>query len=202
VSVAALLLQIASLTPRLQSGDPPALPPQAAAGGQAILELAVGAGGSVTEVRVLRDGPPFTTALRDAVKNWTFAAVEDAPARVLVAGVFRPPALFQVGPPAGEPSSDVAAASEDVPFPVQVASPAYPPKATGDGVVVLEAEVGVDGRLQRARVVRSAGAFDAPAIEALTRWMFRPARSGGRPVDATAYVVFGFRQPVTAPPRK
>jgi TonB family protein len=201
MSSALLLLQLASAAPQFVGGELPTIPPQAAGGGQVILELTVDAHGSVAGVRVLRDGPPFTAALRDAAKGWRFGGATDASSKALLVGVFRPPALFDVGPTDADPARDVASASEDVPFPIQIATPAYPPKATGDGAVLLEAEVGAGGLLQRARVVRATGAFASAAIEALARWSFRPARAGGRAVDSTAYVVFGFREPVT-PPRR
>jgi TonB family protein len=69
-------------------------------------------------------------------------------------------------------------------------------------VVLVEALVGVDGRIRQSQVVTEASGFDRAALDATARWSFRPARRNGRAVEAYAYLLFGFRQPTSAGPRK
>ena len=76
--------------------------------------------------------------------------------------------------------------------------PVYPADAIFDGVVLAEAQVGADGRIDRARLIRSTPVFSQAALDALRAWTFRPARVAGRPVASRVYVVFAFRQPVTS----
>jgi TonB family protein len=56
-------------------------------------------------------------------------------------------------------------------------------KAKYQGVVVLSAIVGVDGRVHDARVVRSLGmGLDQRALEVVKLWKFDPGKKDGRPV--------------------
>jgi len=97
----------------------------------------------------------------------------------------------------GTVPKNVATASDDIPFPLTTIMPPYPVSALFDGTVLLEAEVGSDGHVLTATVLRSAAVFDRPAIEALKKWVFRPASVRSVPTNSFAYVSFGFRQPVT-----
>jgi Gram-negative bacterial TonB protein C-terminal len=181
-------------------------PPTVAGGGEVLLEVSVDVEGAVFNTRVLRHTPPFTDLLRQAVRQWRFQpAVEDGravPSRLLVAGVFRPPTL--IGPAVGETPKDVAQPTADVPFPIEIVPPAFPPNVvipgaglTGlDAQTVVEIGVAADGKVQVARVLRTtAAAFDSPSLDAAGRWRFRGA---GR--QAFVYAVFGFRPPVVVGP--
>jgi TonB family protein len=67
-------------------------------------------------------------------------------------------------------------------------------KAKYQGIVVLTIEVGEDGKPRRLRVVRGLGlGLDEKAIEAVSRWKFRPALRSGRAVPAAATVEVNFR---------
>jgi outer membrane biosynthesis protein TonB len=198
---------------RLRSGAPPAIPVQAVGGGDVALELALDAAGRVTSARVLRDTPPFTSALAAAVATWQFEPAEDAaspgpgenparvprqrvPSRVLVLGVFRPPALFPMT--IGTPPKVVDGPSEAVPNPhAPPRMPLYPPNAQFDGVVIVEHRVAASGAIAETRVVQSAPGFDQAALVASDTLSYRPARVNGRPSPAFVYIVSGFRQPVT-----
>lgn len=196
-----------------RGGAVPQIPVLAVSGGEVLLEASIDKEGRVTAIRPLRHTPPFTDAVAAAVRTWTFAPAEDidAPApgalpdpatrkpiesTVLVAAVFRPPALFAVT--LGEPPRDVATPSEGVPYPlVPLQMPVYPAMALADGVVLLELDVAAHGGLRNSRILRSTPAFDAPALEAARTLLFRPARVHQRAAGAFVYVIAGFRQPVT-----
>jgi TonB family protein len=61
------------------------------------------------------------------------------------------------------------------------------------GVVILWAVIGPDGRPANLGVARSLGmGLDEKAVEAVQRWRFEPARKDGRPVPARIYVEVDF----------
>jgi TonB family protein len=195
-----------------RGGPLPVIPVQAVGGGEVYLEVTVSSAGLVTDAKPLRTTPPFTSTLTDAVSQWQFRPAEEAvvpasgqPAdpnvrkrvdsKVFVAGVFRPPTLN--APTLGTPPQDVASASDEIPFPTMAVTPVYPPLARDSGSVLVEVRVGRAGNVIDATAVRSSPSFDAPALDAARRWTFRPARMHGAPIEAFAYIVFAFRQPVT-----
>jgi TonB family protein len=190
---------VSASTPRLANGDAPALPVDMLGGGQVILEVTVDDAGTPADVKVLRDTPPFTGLLRKAVLGWKFEP--RAPGTVLVAGVYAPPTLYLPAP--GTPPSDAGSPSASIPFPTTIVPETYPPTArAGGGSVLVEVQVDAEGAVSSAAVVRSAPAFDGTALEAARRWRFRPARSDGAPAASSAYLVFGFPEPVVPPPAK
>ena len=188
---------------RYRDGDVPPLPQMTPGGGEVFLQVNVDTAGRVGDIVALRETPPFTALVVDAVRGWQFlpALGENGTvaSNVFVAGIFRPPALH--GRALGEQPRDLAASAANMPFPILFSSPAYPPAAFQSGVVMLEAEVGEDGRPADVRVIRAAPPFDAISRAALQDWMFRAARVGDGPVRGYAYVIFGFSAPVTGPRR-
>jgi TonB family protein len=200
-----------------RDGDLPQISIRALGGGQVFLELSVSSSGVVRSVTTLRATPPFTEALSNVARGWQFHPAEEefepaagqpvdpkprkpVESKVLVAGIFRPPSLNT--PTLGEPPKDTASASEETPFPVTTTTPPYPPLARDAGVVLVEVRVDTGGRVADARVIRSAPPFDEPALDAARQWTFRPARLHGASVATLAYVVFGFRPPITVAPRR
>jgi TonB family protein len=182
----------------------PRLPITTTAGGEVLLHVKLDTAGTPELIFGILETPPFAEALREAVREWQlpWAAAEAGP-DILVAGVFRSPALLELSNLPTPPSS-AAIAPRVLPFPVEWARPAYPPTGTGDAVVIVELRVGETGGIRGATVVRSTPGFDAAAVDAAWQWRFRPAVRDGRPVSTIAYLVFGFRAPVTAanpPPR-
>jgi TonB family protein len=190
---------------RFSSGSLP-LPPQQAIGWlEVVMQVTVGAAGVVESIEALRATEPLAGILRPAIDRWRFEpALEDGHAvgsQVLVAAVYRPATFFNT-PSLGEPPRDLAPPSRGIPFPTFAPAPAYPPRALGDGVVLLELLVGMSGEVRTAHIMRSSGTgFNSIAMRTAARWQFRPARRGGGPVPAFAYLIFGFRQPVVADPR-
>ncbi len=74
--------------------------------------------------------------------------------------------------------------------------PVYPHEAfmkKVEGVVTLEILIGIDGRVGRARVLRSIPQLDAAAIQTVRQWVFSPAIKGGRPVPTIANAPVSFR---------
>ena len=184
---------------RRVSGSLPATPPPTVIGWiDETLEVAIDATGHVAEVKMLRATQLPTDPLALAVADWRFRPAtyggHAVPSRVLVAAMFRPPQLYD-NPTLGAPPVDLAAPSDEIPFPLVNTPPRYPPLAIGDAIVLVEASVTANGRAQRLRIVGGAPTFDRAALDAAIRWSYRPARWNNRVVQAYAYLVFGFRQP-------
>jgi TonB family protein len=191
---------------RLLNGPlPPPLSPVVIGRIEETLEVVVDATGRVAQATPLRASPLPADPLRPTVAEWRFQPAIDrgrmVPSRVLVAAIFRPPQLYD-SPTLGDPPVNLAAPSDEIPFPIATETPPYPPRAIGDGVVLVEVLVDVDGRVRQARIISGAAGFDRPALDAAGRWSFRSARWNGRAVEAYAYLVFGFRQPVVVAPLK
>jgi len=199
------------LPARLVEGPAPAPPgQQIVGGGEVLLDLTVATNGQVASVGRVRVTPPYTDLVAEAVGSWRFSPSEmttrenrrrRVESHVLVAAVYRPPALYNSGS-LGEPPKDVARPLAALPIPHELIAPPYPPNGRGDGTVVLEVEVGPDGSPQAVRVVHSGGGFDSAAIQATQGWSFAPARLDDAAVPAFAYVVMGFREPMVAGRRR
>ena len=67
-------------------------------------------------------------------------------------------------------------------------------KAKYSGTVVLYIEVDTNGQARNVRVVKGIGlGLDEKAIEAVTKWKFRPGMKDGRPVIVKAQIEVNFR---------
>ena len=190
----------ASGAARLISGSVPALPsPNAIGWIDEMIELTVDEAGQVQSVRPLL-AAAGTSLVARAVVDWRFEpAIRGGRAEashVLVAAIFRPPSVYD-NPAAGSPSRTLGAPSPDVPAPAVTAEPVYPPLAVADAVAIVEVLVGADGVVRAAHLVDGAPGFEAASLDAARRWSFRPARLNGQPISVFAYLVFGFRRPVT-----
>lgn len=178
-------------------------------GGEVLLEVSVDRAGTVTGMKPLRETATFTERMVQSVKTWHFTPAEASIAaalrkpggpttqpvdsKVLVAGIFRRPAV--IGVTQGAPIQDVAAASNDIPFPTSIATPPYPPGTMSPGVVLVEVSVDASGGVMDAKIRVPAPGFDSAALDAARQWKFRAARPDGSGAPAVAYIVFGFPVP-------
>ena len=74
--------------------------------------------------------------------------------------------------------------------------PIYPQEAfikKIEGIVMLEIVIGIDGKVGRAKVLRSIPQLDSAAIQTVRQWVFSPAIKGGRPVSTIANAPVSFR---------
>ena len=82
-----------------------------------------------------------------------------------------------------------------VPEKVRHVAPTYPALAQSvgiQGVVIVEATIGVDGRVTNARVMRSIPLLDQAAIDAVRQWEFTPTLLNGVPVPVIMTVTVNF----------
>jgi len=73
--------------------------------------------------------------------------------------------------------------------------PFYPPIAQSarvQGVVIIEATIGPDGRVKEAKVLRSIPLLDQAALDAVKQWQFTPTLLNGVPVPVIMTVTVNF----------
>ena len=73
--------------------------------------------------------------------------------------------------------------------------PVYPPIAQSarvQGVVIIEATIGPDGRVKDAKVLRSIPLLDQAALDAVKQWEFTPTLLNGVPVPVIMTVTVNF----------
>jgi protein TonB len=81
------------------------------------------------------------------------------------------------------------------PTKVKDVKPTYPPIAQSarvQGVVIIEATIGPDGRVQDAKVLRSIPLLDSAALDAVKQWVFTPTTLNGQPVPVIMTVTVNF----------
>jgi len=74
-------------------------------------------------------------------------------------------------------------------------APVYPPIAQSarvQGVVIIEATIGPNGRVTDARVLRSIPLLDQAALDAVRQWEFTPTLLNGVPVPVIMTVTVNF----------
>jgi protein TonB len=73
--------------------------------------------------------------------------------------------------------------------------PVYPQPAMSarvGGNVLIEATIGVDGKVHNARVLRSIALLDQAALDAVRQWEFEPSRLNGEAVAVTMVIIVTF----------
>jgi TonB family protein len=185
---------------RRLSGSTPSLPsPNAIESIEESLELTVDATGHVRGITAAQATPGPSLVSR-AVADWRFqpatASGAAVASRVLVAAIFRAPEWYDDATSSTAPV-ELADRSSEIPFPTATIPPVYPPLAIADAVAIVEVLVAPDGHVSAARVVNNAPGFESAASSAARAWSFQPARRHGQAVSAYAYLVFGFRRPVS-----
>ncbi|MEQ1759472.1 MAG: TonB family protein [Vicinamibacterales bacterium] len=147
-------------------------------------------------------------------KDASGATPREAAARQQFPGIADRLLLAERGPAAAAPVSSTATSGTGPragrPVPVRVGPgvtpprrtrnvpPVYPPQAQTDrvqGVVIIEATIGEDGKVQAARVLRSVPALDRAAIDAVRQWEYTPTLIDGiaTPVIMTVTVSFSLQ---------
>ena len=78
---------------------------------------------------------------------------------------------------------------------VKDARPIYPQEALDakvQGIVIMEAVIGVDGAVEKTRVLRSVPLLDQAAVDAVQQWVFTPTLLNGAPVPVIMTVTVNF----------
>ena len=88
-----------------------------------------------------------------------------------------------------------SAATSSTPTKTKDVKPVYPPIAQSarvQGVVIIEATIGADGRVKDAKVLRSIPLLDQAALDAVKQWQFTPTLLNGVPVPVIMTVTVNF----------
>jgi len=183
-----------------------AYPVNTLASGAVSLLLSLDGSANIQNVQVLRDSPPLTSAVQDAVQVWTFspASLQGVP----VASEISVTAIFNIFNPAGgaatqslvlAPSQPVYPdASQFMPPQITSASYAnYPANSVAQGTVVLDVTVGVAGQPKQSRVVYGAPPLSQQATNAVKTWQFNAATFKGQPVSAHIIIAFVFQRNIS-----
>jgi protein TonB len=107
------------------------------------------------------------------------------------------------GQPGGavQPAQNTAAAplrlgpGIEPPRKIKHVKPVYPqwsPAGRLRGTVVIEATIGIDGKVHQAKVMRSIAGLDQAALEAVRQWEFEPARVDGVAIPVIMAVTVTF----------
>ncbi|MDB6115901.1 MAG: polymerase, sigma-24 subunit, subfamily [Lacunisphaera sp.] len=90
------------------------------------------------------------------------------------------------------------------PAPVLMTVPAYPTAMAVAGVegnVVVSFTIDADGNVQNAHATRSTRSeFEAAAVDAVSKWQFKPGQKGGVPVNVTVSQLVAFEMSAAPPP--
>jgi serine/threonine-protein kinase len=164
--------------------------------GVVILETTIGTDGRIRDVRVARSIPLLDEAAVQAVRQWVYepTIVNDVPVPVIisVAVEFKltAPQPIRVGGAIKPPAQ------------TKRVTPPYPPEAQAAGVqglVIMEATIGVDGKVTDVRVLRSIPLLDRAAMDAVRQFEYAPTVVNGVvvPVIMTVTVNFTLTRPAT-----
>lgn len=133
-----------------------------------------------------------------AVKGWRYDPPAEAPLTFAITIRFGSVPEQDIFAPAPAPDKVLRVGGAIKP-PVKTVDvrPVYPPDALAarvEGVVILEAKVGVDGSVDEARVIKSIPLLDQAAIDAVKQWKFVPTLMNGVPtaVIMTTTIEFKF----------
>jgi len=94
-----------------------------------------------------------------------------------------------------EPNEGEFVYYEDEPVPVTRVEPAYPEfarEAQIQGKVTLHVLVGKDGRVKNVKVIKGVTGLNEAAVEAIKKWVFKPALSNNKPVAVWVEVPMDF----------
>ena len=105
-----------------------------------------------------------------------------------------PPSL----PPPPAPTEAPLPVGGDIKRPMKVRdmAPQYPAiarTARVQGLVIIEATIGPDGKVQDARILRSNPLLDEAALDAVRQWEYTPTLLNGRPIAIVMTVTVDFR---------
>jgi protein TonB len=179
------------------SPEYPSIATSARLQGIVVLEATIGTDGKVSDVRVVRSIPLLDTAAADAVRQWEYeptvlkGAAVPVITRVAVEFKLTTPEPVRVGGAIKQPTK------------TRHVEPLYPAEAQAagaQGIVILEATIGIDGKVTGARVLRSIPLLDQAAIDAVQQWEYTPTLLNDTPVPVLITVTVNFTLIPPAPP--
>jgi TonB family protein len=173
------------------------------AAGAVSLLLSLDNNAQIQNVQALRDIPPLTNSVQDAVQLWTFrpAVLKGNP----VSSEISLTVIFNVFNPAGGAAyqslvlapaqSTYPDASQFTPPQITLASFAkYPAASVAQGTVVLDVTVGRSGQPKQIRIINDVPTLTQQAVNAIKTWRFNAATIKGQPTTAQIIIAFVFQR--------
>jgi TonB family protein len=157
-----------------------------------------------------------------ALRRWTYDPPAKGPMTFTVSFTFKPgaeasssqsaivtpprPTAAPAGTAAGVAGMQPVRVGGQIRPPTQITKvqPAYPEVALAarvQGIVILEATIGVDGRVVDATVLRSVPLLDDAAVNAVRQWVYTPTMLNGVAVPVIMTVTVTFNLSPEGPPR-
>lgn len=177
---------------------------QAFVEGIVILEATTDITGRVQDCKILRSIPLLDKAAIDAVRQWVYEPViinnKPIPVTFTVTVRFALVTTEEAKKMAaeGEKLGPVKAEGKiDPPKLLKSVEPVYPEEARIkgiQGVVIIEAETDVYGRIKRAKVLRSIPELDKAAMDAVYQWVYEPKIIDGKMRGVIFTVTVRFQQ--------
>jgi periplasmic protein TonB len=138
--------------------------------------------------------PPKEIKAEPVDTNFERAGVEGGVPGGVVGGVVG--GLPEAPPPPPPPTQPVRVGGQiKQPTKTKHVAPTYPPIAQSarvQGVVIIEAVIGPNGKVQDARVLRSIPLLDQAALDAVKQWEFTPTLLNNTPVPVIMTVTVQF----------
>jgi len=157
------------------------------------VEAVVGKDGHVKSATAVRGSPLLRQAAVDAVMQWTYTPAwrNGSPVET---GILVAVSFLQDAPVPGPalPGSDWSSGG---PRSIHRVPPVYPPELHRiSGTVRIEATVGLDGRMVKAKAISGPTPLRQLAVDAVSQKVCEPAMRGGVPVEFPVNVEIGFRR--------
>jgi TonB family protein len=206
-----------TIRPKVVARQFPAYVGRDLSGSEGILRIdfIVERNGTVRETRTAQEShPELLSETVAALKNWKLQpGVKDGqPVRCLATMVvdFKVRSRPARGAPRTALTADITVEGVDdaladavdarspgvvMPKVLKEAKPTYPRGGSAQGIVRVEAIVGVDGRIAEARILSSVdGRFDEAALAAARKWTFTPATKDGKRIPVRIVIELEFRR--------
>jgi TonB family protein len=159
-------------------------------------------------------GEAFMRESAAALRRWRYDPPANAPLAFTVTFSFRQGAEVtstqsaaispSSAPPTTNPNQSVSVGAPiRSPLRTKMVQPRYPPEAVAakvEGIVILEAWIGIDGRVIDAKVLRSVPLLDQAAVDAVRQWEYAPTMLNGAPVPVITTVTVTFNLEPGVPP--
>jgi protein TonB len=140
---------------------------------------------------IVPEAPPPTVGIGEGVPGGVEGGIPGGVVGGVVGGLPQAPP-----PPPPPPAAPVRVGGNiKPPSKVKDVRPVYPPIAQSarvQGVVIIEATIGADGRVKDAKVLRSIPLLDQAAVDAVKQWVFTPTLLNGVPVPVIMTVTVNF----------
>jgi periplasmic protein TonB len=114
---------------------------------------------------------------------------------LIAAGLVAIPSFATPAPQGASPQTVRVGGDVKPPVKVKGAPPVYPDvakRARVEGVVILEATIGIDGKVKDIKVIRSVKLLEAAAMDAVRTWEFKPTVVNGQTVQVITTIPVNF----------